>query len=150
MQHNLCYQVIRGAVSIYALNSSSYNSESNQNGRSKYGVFIKQLPPGESFGELSFNGDGDRSKRNAGVVSDGCHSSESPSVLLLIPEEVYMREMFARHAAKHQTKDKIALLRSSLLFKHWTMDQLVRMSSQPGRATLDSTLATTFELVLCL
>ena len=120
----VCYQVIRGAVSIYALNSSSSNSDSNQKGRSKYGVFITQLPPGESFGELSFNGDGDHSRRNAGVISDGCHgeariiqkqsSASTPNeveasdrcVLLLIPEKCYMREMFARHAAKHQTKGK--------------------------------------------
>jgi len=139
------YTVIRGAVSIYALNSSTNNSDVNQ-GRSKYGVFITQLPPGESLGELSFNGDGEHSRRNAGVISDGCHgearimrkqnASSIPNaveasdvcVLLLIPEKWYMSEMFARHSAKHQTKDKINLLRGSSLFKHWTMDQLVKMA----------------------
>jgi hypothetical protein len=45
-------------------------------------------------------------------------------ILLLIPEQVYMSEMFARHSAKHQTKDKISFLKETLLFKHWTMDQL--------------------------
>eukprot|EP00585_Thalassiosira_rotula_P001755 CAMPEP_0196134162 /NCGR_PEP_ID=MMETSP0910-20130528/3125_1 /TAXON_ID=49265 /ORGANISM="Thalassiosira rotula, Strain GSO102" /LENGTH=442 /DNA_ID=CAMNT_0041393993 /DNA_START=36 /DNA_END=1364 /DNA_ORIENTATION=- len=147
------YTVIRGAVSIYALNSSSKdgNSSDHHKGRSKYGVFITQLPPGESFGELSFNGDGNHSRRNAGVVSDGCHgesriiakqhgsssstsSSSTPEevsdgcVLLLIPDKCYMREMYARHAAKHQTKDKINLLKSSSLFQHWTMDQLVKIA----------------------
>ena len=39
-----------------------------------------------------------------------------------------MSEIFARHSAKHQTKDKIGFLKESLLFKHWTMDQLVKMA----------------------
>lgn len=39
-----------------------------------------------------------------------------------------MSEMFARHSAKHQTKDKIAFLKESTLFKHWTMDQLVKLA----------------------
>jgi CRP-like cAMP-binding protein len=36
--------------------------------------------------------------------------------------------MFARHAAKHQTKDKINFLKQCVLFNHWTMDQLVKMA----------------------
>ena len=28
------------------------------------------------------------------------------AVLLLVPEKVYMEEMFARHASKHETKEK--------------------------------------------
>ena len=39
-----------------------------------------------------------------------------------------MSEMFARHSAKHQTKDKIAFLKESVLFKHWTVDQLAKMA----------------------
>jgi hypothetical protein len=30
--------------------------------------------------------------------------------------------MFARHAAKHQTKDKINFLKQCVLFNHWTME----------------------------
>lgn len=107
------YTVIRGAVSIYALTSSSADSG---DGNQRSHKFITQLPPGESFGELSFNGDGNHSRRNAGVISDGNHGeahtlrkqSNSQSahqneiidasdvcVLFLIPEEVYMREMYA-------------------------------------------------------
>ena len=46
------YTVIRGAVSIYALNSSlaishSENNPGNDKRRSQYGIFIMQLPPGE-------------------------------------------------------------------------------------------------------
>lgn len=152
------YTVIRGTVSIYALNSSSSSNGDgnlNQKGRSKYGVFITQLPPGDSFGELSFNGDGNHSRRNAGVISDGCHgevvrkqssSSSTPKndipqdkcVLLLIPEKCYMREMYARNAAKHQTKDKINLLKSNALFSNWTMDQLVKVRSSDSVEAIPS------------
>jgi hypothetical protein len=84
-----------------------------------------------SFGELSFNEDGKHSRRNATVVSDGnldlndqvqiisrdsnYHDEDknremtvSPnySILLLIPEEVYMTELYKRHEFKHQTKHK--------------------------------------------
>lgn len=88
-----------------------------------------QLPPGASFGELSFNADYQHSRRNAGVVSDGHHgqsrvqiqtsqvgSDGSPNeidasnvaILLLIPENTYMSELYARHSAKHQTKEKVS------------------------------------------
>jgi len=42
-----------------------------QHARSKLGIFITQLQSGDSFGELSFNADGNHSVRNASVVSDG-------------------------------------------------------------------------------
>ena len=29
------------------------------------------------------------------------------AVLLLVPEKIYMEEMFARHASKHETKEKV-------------------------------------------
>ncbi|KAL9183122.1 hypothetical protein ACHAXT_004909 [Thalassiosira profunda] len=140
------YTVIRGAVSIYALRPSTGDTTTQSSGRSNYGVYITQLPPGESFGELSFNADGNHSRRNAGVVSDGCHGEArvgnvaQPSdvcVLLLIPEQCYMSEMFARHSAKHQTKDKINLLKSSSLFRHWTMDQLVKFAYAMKKKTFD-------------
>jgi CRP-like cAMP-binding protein len=108
-------------------------------------IFISQ-----SFGELSFNENGVHSQRNASIVSDGSHGqaritrkstmsnsnlAQQPEIeasdvciLLVIPEKVYMAELFARHAAKHQTKDKISFLKESILFKHWTMDQLVKMA----------------------
>lgn len=148
------YTVIRGAVSIYALNSSLAKSDENKSGeealtcidseRDQYGVFLLQLPPGESFGELSFNENGVHSRRNASVVSDGSHGQslrKTPNlamvqpgieasdvcILLVVPEQIYMKEMFARHSAKHQTKDKISFLKKSVLFKHWTMDQLVKL-----------------------
>ena len=35
---------------------------------------------------------------------------------------------FSGHSAKHQTKDKINLLKSISLFQHWTMDQLVKLA----------------------
>ena len=137
------YTVIRGAVSIYAQNSSTVSKESlSQPHRRQYGKFLLQVPPGESFGELSFNADHKHSKRNAGVISDGNHGqskvtdSSSPheivssdvAALLLIPEKVYMTGMFARHASRHQTKDKIAFLKASFLFNQWSMDQLVLMA----------------------
>ena len=84
-----------------------------------------QLPPGASFGELSFNKDYKHSRRNASVVSDGYHGqthvkmqtgaadgidnveASNIAVLLLIPETTYMTEMFARDVSKHHTKDKV-------------------------------------------
>ena len=145
------YTVIRGAISIYALNSSTALSDEQNGHRSQYGKFLMQLPPGASFGELSFNANLTHSRRSAGVVSDGSHGQSrvpvhqepgiaksdfsvskeveatNVSILLLIPEKTYMSEMFARHSAKHQTKDKIAFLKASFLFKNWSMDQLVKM-----------------------
>ena len=96
----------------------------------------------QSFGELSFNENGIHSRRNASIISDGSHGqarinsslvqsdveASDVCILLLIPEKTYMSEIFARHSAKHQTKDKIGFLKESLLFKHWTMDQLVKMA----------------------
>lgn len=35
---------------------------------------------------------------------------------------------FPGHSAKHQTKDKINLLKSISLFQHWSMDQLVKLA----------------------
>ena len=80
-----------------------------------------------SFGELSFNANYEHSRRNAGVISDGSHGqsrvlvqtgianaegihgeleASNVSVLMLIPEKTYMEELFARHTAKHETKQK--------------------------------------------
>lgn len=50
------------------------------------------------------------------------------AVLLCIPEALYMKELFPRHAAKHLTKEKLDLLRSSFLFQHWTTDQLIKLA----------------------
>ena len=81
-----------------------------------------------SFGELSFNADYKHSKRNAGIISDGNHGqtrvvcksrmtkaeggsemeASNVAVLLLIPEKIYMEEMFTRHASKHETKEKVS------------------------------------------
>lgn len=121
------YTVIRGAVSIYVLNSTLYDHERG-NGREKYGKFITQLNVGEAFGELSFNISGDHDRRNASVVSDGHDASGGSCVLLLVPESCYLSEMIGRDSSKHQTKDKIQLLKSSLLFRHWTMDKLVKLA----------------------
>lgn len=84
-----------------------------------------------SFGELSFNADCNHSRRNAGVISDGNHGqtrvviqtgtvnaegvhgeieASNVAVLLLVPEKVYMEELFARHTAKHETKEKVSIL----------------------------------------
>eukprot|EP00957_Ditylum_brightwellii_P132578 10110496-Ditylum_brightwellii.AAC.1 len=125
------YTVIRGAVSIYALNSStaSTDNDDERDDRCKYGKFLMQLPPGASFGELSFNANYKHSSRSAGVVSDGSHGqskvqlqtsgivtpdfsgmheteASNVAVLLLIPEKTYMTELYTRHTSKHQTKDK--------------------------------------------
>lgn len=207
------YTVIRGAVSIYALNSSTTNASNNNNtaegntsnssnsssassatdgttstptpsssgivvysNRKQYGKFIAQLAPGESFGELSFNEDYKHSKRNAGVISDGNHGQTriplvlSPSsavavsnssscsepkgvssgagaereletsdvaILLLIPEKTYMTEMFGLHATRHQMKDKIAYLKTSPLFEHWSFDQQVQMAYSMKKVTYE-------------
>mmetsp|Transcript_1722 Transcript_1722/g.2680 ORF Transcript_1722/g.2680 Transcript_1722/m.2680 type:complete len:192 (-) Transcript_1722:150-725(-) len=48
-----------------------------------------------------------------------------------------MREMYARHAAKHQTKDKINLLKSSSLLQHWTMYQLVKIAYKMKKRSFD-------------
>ena len=143
------YTVIRGAVSIYA-HLDADGEETCRNGK-----FLCQLPPGASFGELSFNANGKHSPRNAGVVSDGCHGqskvmirsngttsstttkdngsmveveASDVAILLCINEALYMAELFPRHAAKHSTKDKLDLLRSSFLFCHWTADQLIKLA----------------------
>lgn len=50
------------------------------------------------------------------------------SILLLIPEEVYMAELYKRHEFKHQTKYKISFLESSVLFQNFAYDDLVKMS----------------------
>jgi len=49
-------------------------------------------------------------------------------VLLLIPEKTYMSEMYALHASKNQTKDKINLLKKNFLFMSWSIDQLVKLA----------------------
>jgi len=146
------YTVLRGTVSIYvkhndtdtSQNGGGDNDDAHQS-RNSYGKFITTLSPSDSFGELSFNADGDHSVRNAGVVSDGRHGEarvvrkQSPAtkdeidvsdscVLLIIPEKCYMDEMFARDSAKHQTKDKLNLLKGSPPFQHWSMDQLVKLA----------------------
>lgn len=133
------YAVIRGAVSIYV---------HQENNHPRTGKFLMQLPPGTSFGELSFNADYNHSLRNAGVVSDGAHGqskvqiytgtknegsyreidASDVAVLLLIPEKTYMEELYARHASKHLTKEKVAFLKSSILFSSWPMDDLVKMA----------------------
>jgi len=141
------YTVLRGTVSIYVKHKEASPSDSeddtHQGSRNRHGRFITTLSPGDSFGELSFNADGDHSVRNAGVVSDGRHgeaqvvrkstptSKDDASdlcVLLLIPEKCYLNDMFARDAAKHQTKDKLNLLKGSPPFQHWSMDQLVKLA----------------------
>ena len=140
------YTVLRGTVSIYVKrNETSQNHDGHHGSRSRHGKFITTLTPGDSFGELSFNADGNHSVRNAGVVSDGRHGEarvvrkSAPTtkdevdvsdscVLLLIPEKCYMDEMFARDSAKHQTKDKLNLLKGSPPFQHWSMDQLVKLA----------------------
>eukprot|EP00814_Leptocylindrus_danicus_P016250 CAMPEP_0116030724 /NCGR_PEP_ID=MMETSP0321-20121206/17035_1 /TAXON_ID=163516 /ORGANISM="Leptocylindrus danicus var. danicus, Strain B650" /LENGTH=632 /DNA_ID=CAMNT_0003505605 /DNA_START=82 /DNA_END=1980 /DNA_ORIENTATION=+ len=187
------YTVIRGAVSIYAQNSTAASSFASPSGpgspgtfgqqskledencsderdnvddskdgetdqqqqqqqqssstdiraqmRSQiYGKFLVQLAPGFGFGELSFNADGNHSKRSAGVVSDGSHGqskvvdgdkeyeASNVAVLLLVPGETYLKEMFGRDIGKHQTKEKVDFLKSSFLFSMWSVDQLVEMS----------------------
>ena len=149
------YTVIRGAVSIYAQNSTALDEnnttcssslshkEENLVHRSKYGKFLVQLPPGSGFGELSFNADGKHSKRSAGVVSDGSHGqskvysddnreheASDVAVLLLIPGTVYLKEMFGRDINKHQTKEKVDFLKSSFIFSVWSVDQLVFLSHE--------------------
>jgi CRP-like cAMP-binding protein len=143
------YTVIRGAVSIYV-------HEENTHPRS--GKFLMQLPPGASFGELSFNLDNKHSRRNAGVVSDGAHgqskvlanahiqTSEAHNgeldasdiaVLLLIPEKIYMEELYPGHSSKHLTKEKIAYLKSSILFSGWSMDDLVKTAYSMKKKTYE-------------
>lgn len=39
-----------------------------------------------------------------------------------------MEEMFALHASKNQTKEKIKFLKKSFLFSSWSMDQLVKLA----------------------
>lgn len=150
------YTVIRGAVSIYA------RSEEHANGGQtcRDGKFLCQLPPGASFGELSFNANGKHSPRNAGVISDGSQGqskviirsndiggsktndigmveveASDVAVLLCINEALYMSELFPRHAAKHSTKDKLNLLKSSFLFRHWTTDQLIKVAYSMKKKT---------------
>jgi CRP-like cAMP-binding protein len=160
------YTVIRGAVSIYARSGDARITTSDATGGGSIGTcrdgkFLCQLPPGASFGELSFNANGMHSPRNAGVVSDGSHGqskvmirsdgsrlsgvatstggkagdggiieveASDVAVLLCIPEALYMKELFPRHAAKHSTKEKLDFLRSSFLFQHWTADQLIKLA----------------------
>jgi len=161
------YTVIRGAVSIYV-------HEENTHPRS--GKYLMQLPPGSSFGELSFNSDYKHSRRNAGVVSDGAHGqskvqahshlttsevcqgemdASDVAVLLLIPEKTYMEELYSRHSSKHLTKEKIAFLKSSILFSGWPMEDLVKMAYSMKKKTYErgTTIATQgeyFENVILL
>lgn len=52
------YTIIRGAVSIYARSNDDTNGEET----CRDGKFLCQLPPGASFGELSFNANGKHSR----------------------------------------------------------------------------------------
>jgi CRP-like cAMP-binding protein len=140
------YTVLRGAVSIYALQSSATEENGDEeDNRKEYGKFLVQLKSGAGFGELSFQGDYNHTPRNAGIVSDGMGLMESSvtfeekpgdkigeggnvCILLLIPEECYMREMYALHASKNKTKEKINFLKKSFLFSTWSMDQLVKLA----------------------
>ncbi|GMH49394.1 hypothetical protein TrRE_jg6140 [Triparma retinervis] len=137
------YTVLRGAVSIYAIMKDAKHSaeELSANNRLQYGKFLVQLRSGAGFGELSFNGDLNHTPRNAGVVSDGSASQsmnddlaenlenkQKGCILLLIPEQSYMSQMYALHASKNQTKDKIKFLKMCFLFNNWSMDELVRMA----------------------
>ena len=153
------YTIVRGAVSIHAkveCQETKRKSTDEQNSalvcgpsdRSKYGKFIAQLLPGSSFGELSFDTEGNHSLRSASVVSDGNHGDsqvliESDSaargstiaveasnyaILLCIPEKTYMIEMFDRDATEHQTKEKLAFLMSSFLFSQWSKNQLIKLA----------------------
>lgn len=120
---------------------------SNPN-RTKYGRFLVSLIQGSSFGELSFNENGIHSKRNATVISEGSlgqarveteitksdglsqdeTNASNVAVLLLIPEQTYMRVLYTKHSSKHQTKDKISFLRKCILFQDWSYDDLVKIS----------------------
>ena len=75
------YTVLRGAVSIYAFSSSAVVTEEEKmnDNRLQYGKFLVQLSSGVGFGELSFNGDGKHTLRNAGVVADGLLSHQMDS-----------------------------------------------------------------------
>ncbi|GMH79333.1 hypothetical protein TL16_g08108 [Triparma laevis f. inornata] len=138
------YTILRGAVSIYALMSSA-NLDAEEEKRREYGKFLVQLKSGAGFGELSFQGDYNHTLRNAGIVSDGMGLMEGSvsfedkpgekvgeggnvCILLLIPEECYMREMYALHASKNKTKEKINFLKKSFLFSTWSIDQLVKLA----------------------
>jgi len=117
-------------------------------------IYFTHTP--QSFGELSFNENGIHTRRNASVISDGIYyqarfernptitnssnqadMTSDVSILLTIPENVYMSDVFAHHSAKHQTKDKISFLQESLLFKHWAMDQLIKMAYAMKRRHYD-------------
>ena len=153
------YTVLRGTVSIYVKRKETLSPNGGDNdahqSRNWYGKLITNLSPGDSFGELSFNADGNHSVRNAGVISDGRHGEarvvrkhtsslatkevdvSDSCVLLLIPEKCYMDEMFARDSAKHQTKDKLNLLKGSPPFQHWSMDQLVKLAYAMKKKTFE-------------
>jgi len=59
---------------------------------------------------------------------DGSDDEDDMCVMLLIPEKTYMSEMYALHASKNQTKDKIKFLKRSFLFNSWSMDELVKLA----------------------
>ena len=116
--------------------------------RTIYGRFLVSLIQGAGFGELSFNENGIHSKRNATVISEGSlgqarvetettkndglsqeeTNASNVAVLLLIPEQTYMRVLYTKHSSKHQTKDKISFLRKCILFQDWSYDDLVKIS----------------------
>lgn len=115
--------------------------------RTKYGRFLVSLIQGAGFGELSFNENGIHSKRNATVISEGSlgqarveteitksdgsqdeTNASNVAVLLLIPEQTYMRVLYTKHSSKHQTKNKISFLRQCILFQDWSYDDLVKIS----------------------
>eukprot|EP00979_Chaetoceros_neogracilis_P012302 scaffold3210_cov223-Chaetoceros_neogracile.AAC.1 len=145
------YTILRGAVSIFAKTSDAASLEINDSRAKEYGRFLMQLPPGASFGELSFNADHDHSKRHTGVISDGNHggqtrvqvqssllkndsdqseafASSNVAVLLSIPEKTYMDTLYTRHASKHQIKEKITFLKSLILFDNWPYNELIEMT----------------------
>lgn len=81
--------------------------------RSLYGVHIRELGPGKSFGELALVQT--NSIRNASVIT------EKPTDLIVIDRELYNRSLKA--AQKQEVQMKLDFVNANPLFSNWTKRQ---------------------------
>ncbi|XP_071816702.1 uncharacterized protein [Apostichopus japonicus] len=101
--------------------------------RSSFGVHIRDLGPGKSFGELALVQT--NSIRNASVIS------ENATDLIVIDRELYNRSLKA--AQKQEVQEKLDFVNSHTLYSNWTKRQravltmsLIRNSYQYGNTII--------------
>ena len=85
------------------------------------GNFVYSMSAGESFGEVAIHTD--NGVRTASAAAMGCCE------LMLIPRDVYMRNMYKSRADAFQATQKLALLPDFPYFADWQRGKLVQLGS---------------------